>query len=118
IGLGTNGSISADTLHQLQQIAGPTRELVLVTVQAPRGWTDGVNATLAAFADSNSRSVALAQWQSAIAPHLDLLAADHIHPGSSGGHIYAAAVMAALVQLNGPPPFRPYSVWELNRRTR
>ncbi|MDQ1587815.1 MAG: hypothetical protein QOJ77_980 [Microbacteriaceae bacterium] len=118
IGLGTNGSISADTLHQLQQIAGPTRELVFVTVQAPRGWTDGVNATLTAFADGNSRSVALAQWQSAIASHLDLLAADQIHPGSSGGHIYAAAVMAALVQLNGPPPFRPYSVWELNRRTR
>jgi hypothetical protein len=118
IGLGTNGSISADTLHQLQQIAGPMRELIFVTVQAPRGWTDGVNATLTAFADSNSRSVGLAQWQSAIAPHLDLLAADQIHPGSSGGHIYAAAVMAALVQLNGPPPFRPYSVWELNRRTR
>ncbi|MDQ1575472.1 MAG: hypothetical protein QOH55_622 [Microbacteriaceae bacterium] len=118
IGLGTNGSISPDTLAQLKQIVGPTRELVFVTVQAPRGWTDGVNATLTAFAASNPRSVALAQWQSAIAPHLDLLAGDHIHPGTSGGRIYASAVMAALVQLSGPPPFRPYSVWELNGSTR
>jgi peptidoglycan/LPS O-acetylase OafA/YrhL len=103
VGLGTNGSIAMDTLDQIRQIIGPDRDLVLVTVQAPRDWTDGVNNTLRAFADENLRTVALADWQAAIAPHLDLLADDQIHPGASGGQIYATALQTALQHLVDAP---------------
>ncbi|HEY5224357.1 MAG TPA: acyltransferase family protein [Microbacteriaceae bacterium] len=104
IGLGTNGSISADSLENIRQTIGPDRELVLVTVQAPRPWTPGVNDTLRAFAAQHSRTVALADWQSAIAPHLDVLADDQIHPGATGGRIYAATVASALQSLADLPP--------------
>jgi hypothetical protein len=103
VGLGTNGSIAMDTLDQIRQIIGPDRDLVLVTVQAPRDWTDGVNNTLRAFADENLRTVALADWQAAIAPHLDLLADDQIHPGATGGQIYATALQTALQHLVDAP---------------
>jgi hypothetical protein len=111
IGLGTNGSISESTLDELQQIAGTDHQFVFVTVQAPRGWTDGVNAELDAFAGTHQKTVALAEWKSAITPHLDLLAEDHIHPGSRGGRIYAAAVDDALHRLAEQSPVKPYTVW-------
>lgn len=111
VGLGTNGFISESTLDEMQQIAGPDHQFVFVTVQAPRGWTDGVNAELDAFAGAHQKTVALAEWKSAIAAHLDLLAEDHIHPGSRGGQIYAQAVDDALHRLAERSPVKPYTVW-------
>jgi peptidoglycan/LPS O-acetylase OafA/YrhL len=107
IGLGTNGAISAGTLAELQKIAGPQRRLVFLTVQAPRGWTPEVNATLTEYAATHRRHVALADWQNVIAPHIKLLADDEIHPGSAGGRIYAGVVRDALQRLvDIPPPHR------------
>jgi peptidoglycan/LPS O-acetylase OafA/YrhL len=103
IGLGTNGPISAKTLEEIRSIAGPGRQIVLVNVQAPRGWTPEVNATLTHFAQQY-RDVELANWRDAIAGHLGLLARDQIHPGSKGGQIYAAAVKDALQRLAELPP--------------
>ncbi|WP_426516228.1 acyltransferase family protein [Diaminobutyricibacter sp. McL0618] len=111
VGLGTNGSISQSTLDEMQQIAGPDHQFVFVTVQAPRGWTDGVNADLDAYAGAHQKTVALAEWKSAITPHLDLLAEDHIHPGSRGGKIYAAVVSDALHRLAERSPVKPFTVW-------
>lgn len=107
IGLGTNGYISPDTLSELQTIAGPSRRLVFLTVQAPRDWTPEVNSTLTDYASTHRRHVALADWQNVIAPHLNLLADDQIHPGSAGGRVYAAVVRDALQRLvDVPPPHR------------
>jgi hypothetical protein len=102
IGLGTNGSIDVATLHEMRAILGPDRQLVLVSAQAPRGWIPGVNASLTAFAD-DYRNVVLADWRTAIAPRLDLLARDQVHPGSAGGRIYATAIEAALYELAALP---------------
>jgi hypothetical protein len=107
IGLGTNGSIDVATLHEMRGILGPDRQLVLVSAQAPRGWIAGVNASLVAFAD-DYRDVVIADWRTAIAPRLDVLARDQIHPGSAGGRIYAGTVAAALVQLAELPPSVDY----------
>lgn len=98
VGLGTNGSIDSGTLHELRAILGPDRQLVLVSAQAPRGWIAGVNQQLVAFAD-DYREVVLADWHAAIAPRLNLLARDQVHPGSAGGAVYTAAVEAALQRL-------------------
>ncbi len=111
VGLGTNGSISQSTLDEMQQVVGPGHQFVFVTVQAPRVWTDGVNADLEAYAGAHQKTVALAEWKSAITPHLDLLAEDHIHPGSRGGTIYAATVDDALHRLAERSPVKPYTVW-------
>lgn len=107
VALGTNGPIDAATLDEVRSILGPERELVLVTTQAPRGWTDGVNATLTAFAD-RYRAVELSDWRSAIQPRLDLLAGDQIHPGPTGGRVYAEALEAPLTRLASLPRITDY----------
>lgn len=103
IGLGTNGPIDDEALAALHEAAGRDHHIVVVNVQAPRGWTDGVNAELAGFAQ-RYRDVELANWQGAIADKLSLLAGDQIHPGDAGGAVYASTVAAALQRLAELPP--------------
>ncbi len=103
LGLGTNGSIDASTLREVKQIVGQRTRIVLVNVQAPRGWTPGVNEILGSYAQ-RARSVELADWHAAIQPHLDVLAGDQIHAGGPvGGGIYVDAVTSALLRLVEQP---------------
>lgn len=114
LALGTNGPIEAETLDEVRRILGPERELVLVTTQAPRGWTDDVNSTLTAFAE-RYRAVELSDWRSAIQPRLDLLAGDQIHPGPTGGAVYAEALAAPLTRLASLPRIADYLPDPLDR---
>lgn len=103
LGLGTNGPIDFYTLDKVRRLAGPGHQIIVVNVQAPRWWTPEVNSTLTKFA-TRYRNVELANWQAAIASHLDYLARDQIHPGESGGRIYARTVKDALQRLADLPP--------------
>lgn len=98
VALGTNGSISSDAYERMAAIAGPDRGIVLVNAYGPRDWIPGVNENLVAFAATHPNAV-VADWASAIDPHPDFLAGDRIHPGPSGGRIYADTVTHALEQL-------------------
>jgi len=103
LGLGTNGSISLDTLQKVKKIVGPRTRVVLVNVQAPRGWTPGNNDILRGYSD-RVRTVELADWHAAIQPRLDVLARDQIHAGGAvGGGIYVDALTAALLRLVNQP---------------
>lgn len=95
VALGTNGPVDADALEQIYASVGRTRTLVLVTAYAPRDWIDGVNRDLEAFAASHP-GVTIANWSQAIAPHTDALAGDHIHPGETGGEVYARVLADAV----------------------
>ncbi|MBB2969080.1 acyltransferase family protein [Leifsonia aquatica] len=112
LGLGTNGSISATTLDAVLDAIGPRRHLVLVNVQAPRSWADGVNATLDRYAADHPGRVVVADWKGAIAGHLDLLADDQIHPGHRGGLLYAEALGDALHTLAERSTVRPANPWD------
>lgn len=103
LGLGTNGPITAATLAEVRDIIGGKHQLVVINAYAPRSWTDGVNATLSAFAQQY-RDVDLANWHDSIAAQTNLLAGDKIHPGDAGGRVYAAAVRDALQRLAELPP--------------
>lgn len=103
LGLGTNGPIDRKSLEDIRNTLGPDRLLILVSVQAPRYWTAGVNAILFQFA-REYRNVEIANWRDAIAPHLDLLARDQIHAGPTGAKIYAGTVDEALQRLAELPP--------------
>jgi len=105
--LGTNGSIDPATLIEVRSIIGPERQLVLVSAQAPRDWIPGVNRHLIAFA-ADYRDVVVADWRRAIAPQLNLLARDQVHPGSAGGQVYAGAVETALLYLASLPDMVDY----------
>ncbi len=109
VGLGTNGPITTDELTEILRILGPDRQLVLVNAYAEREWTDTVNARLAEFAAGNRR-VELANWHDVIAGRLNLLADDHVHPGPTGGQLYADEVHAALARLAAVPPL-PDNSW-------
>lgn len=95
IALGTNGPISWDAYERIAQAAGPDRTLVLVNAYAPRDWIPGVNSDITAFAAAHPGTM-IADWASAIDPHVDYLAGDRIHPGTSGGRIYADTVLGAI----------------------
>ena len=105
VALGTNGSVGDETLAAIREIIGPRRELVLVTAQAPRGWIPGVNQKLAAFA-WQYRNVELADWYTAIQPHLGELARDKVHFGHVGATIFTATITEALRRLAALPPLR------------
>ncbi|TFB96855.1 acetyltransferase [Cryobacterium adonitolivorans] len=100
LGLGTNGAVDPDDLAAIMRVIGPSRGLIVVNAFADRDWTVGVNEELSDFSARRSQ-VVLADWSGAIAPHVDVLADDGIHPGSTGGAIYADSVATALKRLPG-----------------
>ena len=95
VSLGTNGSVTARQLRQLQRAAGPGRELVLVSTFGPQAWEHAVNTVLAAAA-RHGKHTELANWHAAIAARPALLWPDGIHPRPAGARLYARVVRAAI----------------------
>jgi peptidoglycan/LPS O-acetylase OafA/YrhL len=105
--LGTNGSVSARQLRQLQRTVGPGRELVLVSTFGPQAWEHAVNTAIAAAA-RHGKHTELANWHQAIAARPALLWPDGVHPRPAGARLYAGVVLAAIkAGLTGPPPSCP-----------
>lgn len=112
VALGTNGSVDQGMLKRIARTVGRDRDLVLVNAYAPRDWIPGVNRDLAAFANART-GVVVADWSGAIAPHLDLLAGDQIHPGSAGGEIFAEVVEKGIRDAEAERHARPKALgWE------
>ena len=95
VSLGTNGSVTTRQLRQLQRIAGPGRELVLVSTFGPQAWEHAVNTALATAARHGTHTE-LANWHAAIAARPALLWPDGIHPRPAGARLYARVVRAAI----------------------
>jgi lysophospholipase L1-like esterase len=93
--LGTNGSVTVRQLRQLQRIAGPGRELVLVSTFGPQAWEHAVNTALAVAA-RHGKHTELADWHQAIAARPSLLWPDGIHPRPDGARLYARVVLTAI----------------------
>ena len=104
LGLATNGDVDPADLQTVLDIVGPNTLVIVVNGQAPRDWIPIGNQTLADFARLE-RTVELANWNAAIAPHIYELASDQVHPGGpiSGG-IYVDSVCDALQRLAELPP--------------
>jgi len=104
IGLATNGDVDPADLQSVVDIVGPSTLVVFVNGQAPRDWIPIGNATLADFS-RRERSVELANWHDAIAPSIDELASDQVHPGGPlTGGIYVGSICDALQRLAELPP--------------
>ena len=95
LALGTNGPVAAQPMRETLEIIGPDRQLILVDAYAPRSWIPGVNRDLRSFAAAHD-NVSIASWSDAAGSHTDLLAGDRIHPGQSGGRLFADTVGEAL----------------------
>lgn len=98
VGLGTNGPIDTAYLDRVRELAGPDRQVVLMSVYAPRWWIPEVNRALSTYA-LRHRDVEIANWGIIIADQTNLLARDKVHPGPAGGRLYAGSVLEALQRL-------------------
>jgi hypothetical protein len=98
VGLGTNGTVTADEISQLFAEIGPDRKLVLVNTFEDRPWETEVNTTLAAAANDHP-GVVLANWHTTIEHRTELLWPDGIHPQPAGCAVYAKMLKAALIRL-------------------
>ena len=103
LGLGTNGWIDEETLDEVHAMLPRDTRMIVVNVQVPREWGPDVNSVLSDFA-RHERDVELSNWYDAIQPQLDVLAADEVHPGPTGGRIYCGALADALQRLAEIPP--------------
>jgi hypothetical protein len=110
LALGTNGGFPRTVLDEVRAIIGPSRQLVLVNTQAPRGWEPEVNQTLGDYAQQY-RNVELANWHDAIQPDLGQLNRDQIHFGGFGARVWTGAVKDALQRLAELPPARAAHDW-------
>jgi peptidoglycan/LPS O-acetylase OafA/YrhL/lysophospholipase L1-like esterase len=95
IGLGTNGTVTAEQIRQLVATIGPHRTLVLINTFVPRPWQNGDNQVLAAAAHENG-NVVLANWYATIEHHTNLLWNDGVHPRPVGAPLYAQMVASAV----------------------
>ena len=95
LGLGTNGSITASQLRQLQRVAGQAASSCWSTTFGPQAWEHTVNTALAA-AVRHGTHTELANWRQAIAPRPALFWPDGIHPRPRGARLYARVVLAAI----------------------
>ncbi|MBT1018171.1 acetyltransferase [Canibacter sp. lx-72] len=98
VALATNGPIRTEDLARLAEFS-TSHKMVVVTGYANRSWIAENNQMLAHFAQVR-RGVTLADWNAAIAAHLEKLAGDEIHPEPAGAEIYAKTVADALQRLN------------------
>jgi len=104
-GLGTNGPVSARQVRELEHIAGPRRDVVLVTAFVPRPWQAEVNQVFAAAARHDKR-VVLANWYRAIGWRTSLLWEDGVHPRPAGTPLYANVVARAVARVCAQPQVR------------
>ncbi|GAA1406332.1 acyltransferase [Glutamicibacter uratoxydans] len=97
LGLGTNGDFQDSALEQIRRAIGPRRELLLVTAYAPRSWVDSVNQKYRQ-AEAEQKHTHVVDWAD-VAPGVDDLAPDRIHPGPHGGAKYAKLLKDAVKEL-------------------
>lgn len=99
ISLSTNAEVSSEDIDKLTTISesGETREVVLVTGQAPEklDWVGPSNDAIRAAGSGNDKIV-VADWAKASDGQPELLVSDGVHPEAAGQELYASTVGNAI----------------------
>lgn len=98
VALGTNGYFGDGTVPQLLREVGKDRDVVFVTAHAPVVWTPYNNHYIHDIAKQHP-NVRIAEWDANISARPDILGPDGIHPGPTGGTIYANSIAAAIAKF-------------------
>ena len=97
VGLGTNGMVTAQDIAAIDSAMGQGHNLVLVTGYADRSWIAPSNQAVADYAAAHSDHVLVADWDTAIGGHTDLLLSDGFHPTEpAGGDLYAQTLYDSI----------------------
>ncbi len=99
LAFGTNAGVNEQTLATVLDRLGPNRMVVLVNLYGRSSWIDEANQRLANAAAARS-NVIVADWNTAIKAHLDLLQSDGVHPGIPGAHLFAKTIRQAMADLS------------------
>lgn len=99
VALGTNGYYGDGYIDRLMREVGKNRFVIFVTSHAPVEWAEPNNQTLRSL-QPNYPNMFIADWDTAIAAHPDYLGPDGIHPGPTGGALYAECIKKAIAQIN------------------
>lgn len=98
VALGTNGYFGNGTVPQLLREVGKDRDVVFVTAHAPVVWTPDNNRYIHEIAKKHP-NVRIAEWDADISARPDILGPDGIHPGPTGGAIYANSIADAIAKF-------------------
>jgi len=98
VALGTNGYFGDGTIQQLLREVGPDRDVIFVTAHAPVVWVPSNNAAVYDAAKRH-KNVAIAEWDKIISARPGILGPDGIHPGPTGGKLYADSIALAIAKL-------------------
>ncbi len=95
LALGTNAEFGPDVLDHVRSVIGG-RRMVLMTVRGPFTWQHSVNSVVRTYQHDHPE-VLVDDWYDAVAPHLDLLWIDHVHPrGGAGTTLFASSLAWTL----------------------
>ncbi|HEY5695567.1 MAG TPA: acyltransferase family protein [Candidatus Saccharimonadales bacterium] len=98
VALGTNGYYGDGFIERLMNEVGKDHEVLFVTAHAPNEWSPANNNSLRSLLP-HYQNMYIADWDTAISAHPELLGPDGIHPGLSGGVVYAECIKAALAEI-------------------
>ena len=98
VSLGTNGTISQDTLNQIMSILGPQRTVFWLNVHVPtKPWQNDVNNTLNQ-AQKQYHNLHVIDWYSYSNNHPDWFYADNVHPNEYGLKFYGDFVLKSILK--------------------
>jgi len=98
VALGTNGYYGDGFIPRLLKEVGKDRDVIFVTSHAPVVWIRDNNNYLRMVA-KQYHNVHIAEWDAAISAHIEDLGPDGIHPGPTGGGLYANCIAAAVAKI-------------------
>lgn len=97
IHLGTNGRFSTQSCHDMQKLVDGKRDVVLVTVRAPRPWVRSSNSAIRACVSQVEESkVVLVPWHRIASSVEGLVYPDGIHLTQRGSAVLVAEVSKSL----------------------
>lgn len=99
--LATNSTFRIQDGEQFMKELPANTRVVFVTGygKSAQQWIQISNNTMRTLAGEYPERVKVANWDTAIAPHPELLASDSVHPQPQGQEIYAQAIYDALQQF-------------------
>ena len=96
VGLGSNGTFTAEQFDEMMQILEGVQRVVFVNVKVPRVWEQPNNEVIAEGVRRYPEKTVLVDWYSATVNRPELFAPDGIHPELEGQQLYAHLVAKAV----------------------
>lgn len=104
IHLGTNGSTTTETFHQLIEPMANVQRVVVLTVRVPRRPYQQTNNDIIRALPARFPNVTVVDWHELSKDNKSWFAGDGVHLNRSGQDAYVAAILAALGRTPVAPP--------------